>query len=65
MFAHLRCDHTLTRVVYRAQIIACLEEAYETATWLNTIRADCRWAWMLNPLDPFGSLLDEAIRRAR
>ena len=48
----------------RELIIAWLEEAYETAGWLETIRAGWRGAWTLNPLDPFGSLLDEAMRRA-
>lgn len=50
-------------VANRDLIIAWLEEAYETATWLEAIRAGWRGAWKLNPLDPFGSLLDEATRR--
>jgi hypothetical protein len=34
-------------------------------TWLETVRAGSRGARTLNLLDPFGSLLDEAIRRAQ
>jgi len=48
----------------RELIISWLQEAYETASWLETIRAGWRCAWTLNPLDPFGSLFDEALRRA-
>jgi len=48
----------------RELIISWLHEAYETASLEETIRAGWRGAWKLNPLDPFGSLLDEAMRRA-
>jgi len=48
-------------VANRELIIAWLAEAYVTATWPEMIRAGWRGAWMLNPLDPFGSLLDKAV----
>jgi hypothetical protein len=51
-------------VLNRELIISWLEEAYETATWVEAIRAGWRGAWTLNPLDPFGSPLYEAMRRA-
>lgn len=50
-------------VLNRALIVEWLEEAYDTAGWLETIRAGWRGAFIINPLDPFNSLLDEAIRR--
>ena len=48
---------------HRAEIIEWLREGYEHATWLETIRAGWRGMFTINPLDPFNSLLDEAIRR--
>jgi hypothetical protein len=38
-----------------------LEDRFsETAPWLETVRAGWCGAWTLDPLDPFGNLLDEA-----
>lgn len=62
----MRCPpmRGVSRAAWRDLIIFWLEEAYEPATWLEAILTGWRGAWMLNPLDPFGSLLEEAIRRA-
>jgi hypothetical protein len=49
---------------HREDIVEWLKEAYTHATWLETIRAGWRGLWVVNPLEPFGSLVDEAIRRA-
>ncbi|MGI8980546.1 MAG: hypothetical protein ACR2FY_15060 [Pirellulaceae bacterium] len=48
---------------YRAEIIGRLKEGYESATWLETIRAGWRGLFQINPLDPLGSLVDLAIAR--
>lgn len=53
----------------RDRIIAHLKEQADQRSWLEWARAGVRFvasglAFKLDPLDPFGSLVDEAIRRA-
>lgn len=48
---------------HREVITGWLRENYHHATWLETIRAAWRGSFTINPLVPFNSLLDEAIRR--
>lgn len=48
---------------HRKEIVGWLENGYSHTTWLATIRAGWRGMFIINPLDPFNSLLNEAIRR--
>jgi hypothetical protein len=54
---------------HRAEIIAHLKAAYQETSWADFATASAKaiasgLAFSINPLDPFGSLVDEAIRRA-
>jgi hypothetical protein len=73
-----RCDEMLVKMnawgidgcrEHRAEIIAHLKAAYKETSWADFATASAKaiasgLAFSINPLDPFGSLVDEAIRRA-
>ena len=53
----------------RAEIVAHLKAAYRETSWADFAAASAKaiasgLAFKINPLDPFGSLVDEAIRLA-
>ena len=53
---------------HRAELVALLREARELYSWRDHVLAAVKGVASgavryLNPLDPFGSLIDEAIRR--
>ncbi len=50
---------------HRDLIVGWLSENYHSAGWLESIRAAWRGMFKVNPFDPFGSLLDESIARAK
>lgn len=54
---------------HRAEIVEHLKAAYKETSWADFAAASAKaiasgLAFKLNPLDPFGSLVDEAIRLA-
>ena len=49
---------------HRATLAAAVKKNYATMSWTAAIRAGWKAVWLVNPLDPFGSLVDEAVRRA-
>lgn len=54
---------------HRAEIVEHLKAAYKETSWADFAAASAKaitsgLAFKINPLDPFGSLVDEAIRLA-
>lgn len=49
---------------HRGTLAAAVKKNYATLPWVTAIRAGWNAKWLVNPLDPFGSLIDEAVRRA-
>lgn len=48
----------------RDEIIRWLKVAYNHSGWIEAMRIGWNGLFVINPLDPFNSLLDEAIKRA-
>ena len=53
----------------REEILARMAKNYQEYDWQDKLKATVKavtsgLAWRINPLDPLGSILDEAIRRA-
>lgn len=73
-----QCDEMLSKMnawgvagcrEHRAEIVEHLKAAYKETSWADFATASSKaiasgLAFKINPLDPFGSLVDEAIRLA-